>query len=183
LSATQYFTIFVLETNSAPTLAPIGDRTVHAGTFVTFTNSATDADDPTNILTFTLDYGAPAGAGINPSNGVFGWLTGDAQANTTNPVTVRVTDNGVPALSDAKSFTITVLPRPFLELISLSNQMAVIQWSSISGQTYRVFAEASVVNTNWTNLVPDVTATGTNATATDAVGTATQKFYRVMPWP
>ena len=182
LSATQFFTIFVLETNSAPVLAPISDRTVHAGMFVAVTNSASDTDAPPDVLTFTLDT-APTGAGINSSNGLFGWQTSDSEANTTNPVTVRVTDNGVPHQSDTRSFVITVVPGPFLEFISLSNSIATMQWSSISGQTYRVVANGSLVNTNWTDLVPDVTALGTNTTATDAVGTDMQKFYRVRLVP
>jgi uncharacterized repeat protein (TIGR01451 family) len=182
LSATQFFTIFVLETNSAPVLAPISDRTVHAGMFVAVTNSASDTDAPPNVLTFTLDT-APTGAGINSSNGLFGWQTSETNANTTNPVTVRVTDNGVPHQSDTRSFVITVVPGPFLEFVSLSNSIATMQWSSISGQTYRVVANGSLVNTNWTNLVPDVTALGTNTTATDAVGTNMQKFYRVRLVP
>jgi uncharacterized repeat protein (TIGR01451 family) len=182
LSATQFFTIFVLETNSAPVLAPISDRTVHAGMFVAVTNSASDTDAPPNVLTFTLDT-APTGAGINSSNGLFGWQTSDSEANTTNPVTVRVTDNGVPHQSDTRSFVITVVPGPFMEFVSLSNSIATMQWSSISGQTYRVVANGSLVNTNWTNLVPDVTALGTNTTATDAVGTNMQKFYRVRLVP
>jgi hypothetical protein len=114
---------------------------------------------------------------------LFGWQTSETNANTTNPVTVRVTDNGVPHQSDTRSFVITVVPGPFLEFVSLSNSIATMQWSSISGQTYRVVANGSLVNTNWTNLVPDVTALGTNTTATDAVGTNMQKFYRVRLVP
>ncbi len=45
----------------------------------------------------------PTGSAINPGTGVFTW-TPLAPGNY--PVTVRVTDNGVPALSATTSFTI-----------------------------------------------------------------------------
>ena len=40
---------------------------------MTFTATATDADVPANVLTFSLEAGAPAGATINGSTGAFSW--------------------------------------------------------------------------------------------------------------
>src|SRR5437016_5459477 len=51
---------------------------------------------------------APAGATINASSGVFTWTPSEIQGPSTNTVTVRVTDNGSPPLSDTKSFTVVV---------------------------------------------------------------------------
>ena len=99
--------VTVNEVNVAPVLAAISNKTVMAGNTVAFTATATDADLPANTLTFSLDPGAPAGAAIT-AGGNFTWTPTNAQAPATYPVTVRVTDNGVPALSDAKSFTVTV---------------------------------------------------------------------------
>src|SRR5205085_2301312 len=73
-----------------------------------FTNSATDADLPANTLTYSLDAGAPSGASVNPTNGVFVWTPSEAQGPGTYTITNRVTDNGSPSLSDAKTFTVTV---------------------------------------------------------------------------
>src|SRR5207237_1823825 len=70
-SAVQSFTVIVLETNSPPLLAPIANRTIHAGSTLTISMSAADPDIPTNTLTFTLGEGAPAGASIEPANGLF----------------------------------------------------------------------------------------------------------------
>jgi hypothetical protein len=111
-SDAKTFQITVTETNQAPVLAAITNRIVHAGTLVLFTNSATDADLPTNILSFSLDAGAPALAGIGTSSGVFNWQTSDGNIGSTNNITVRVTDSGTPPLSDAKPFSIAVLARP-----------------------------------------------------------------------
>ena len=45
---------------------------------------------------------------INPTNGAIGWTPTEAQGPSTNTITVKVTDNGSPNLSDTKSFTVTV---------------------------------------------------------------------------
>src|SRR5207249_1051458 len=81
LSATQSVEVIVLESNRPPTLAPIADRTLHAGMTLIITNTATDPDLPANTLTFSLDPGAPPGAGLGSSNGVFVWTPGDSDAN------------------------------------------------------------------------------------------------------
>src|SRR5439155_17203411 len=72
------------------------------------TNTATDEDLPANTLTFSLEPGAPAGASINSTNGVFSWTPTEAQGPSTNLITVRVTDNGSPPSSDTGSFTVVV---------------------------------------------------------------------------
>src|SRR5205814_4711007 len=100
------FTIQVTEVNLAPDLAPIGDKSVVEGSLLTFTAVATDADLPSNVLAFSLDAGAPAGATINATTGVFTWTPPDGPVTAT--VTVRVTDNGTPALSDFETLHITV---------------------------------------------------------------------------
>src|SRR5207249_909781 len=71
------------------------------------TNTATDADLPANTLTFSLVSG-PAGVSINPTTGVLTWSPTEAQGPSTNLITVKVSDNGMPALSDSKNFTVVV---------------------------------------------------------------------------
>src|SRR5439155_20486011 len=67
---------------------------------------ATAADLPSNGSASTLDAGAPAGATINATTGVFTWTPPDGPVTAT--VTVRVTDNGTPALSDFETLNIIV---------------------------------------------------------------------------
>src|SRR6266852_4574374 len=112
LSDTKSFTIIVNEVNSAPVLAPISDKVVNEGSLLTFTATATDADIPANSLKFTLDPGAPAGATINATNGVFAWMPPIGFSTATNTLTIRVTDDGAPPLSDAKTFKIAVVSAP-----------------------------------------------------------------------
>ena len=93
--------------NTAPALATIADQTINEGAMLTISAGASDTDAPTNTLTFSLDS-PPTGASIDPTTGVLTWTPTEAQGPSTNPMTVRVTDNGVPSLSDTKSFTVTV---------------------------------------------------------------------------
>jgi hypothetical protein len=108
LSATQTFTVTVQEVNLAPTLGAIADRTISEGTLLTFTASATDPDLPAHTLTYTLGGTPPAGASIDPVSGVFTWTPSELQGPGTFFISVFVTDNGTPALNDARGFLVTV---------------------------------------------------------------------------
>ncbi|HPW92932.1 MAG TPA: putative Ig domain-containing protein [Verrucomicrobiota bacterium] len=101
------FTIIVNEVNEAPVLAALANKTIAEGGTLSFTAAATDADLPANTLTFSL-ASAPAGATIHPSSGAFTWTPTGAQAPSTNLISLKVTDNGTPALSDTKTFTVVV---------------------------------------------------------------------------
>jgi autotransporter-associated beta strand protein len=180
LSTTNSFTVTVNEVNTAPSLPAIADRTIHAGQTLVFTNSATDPDVPANTLTYSLDPGAPATASIGSSSGAFTWTTIASDENTTNAITVRVTDDGTPALNDTKSFTVTVVSAPTAD-ISVSGNVVTISWTSIAGQSYRVQYKNNLGDATWTDLAPDVTASGSTASATDT--TVSQRFYRVAVLP
>lgn len=179
LSDAKTFQVTVNEVNLAPALAAITNRTVHAGMLVTFTNSASDTDLPANTLTYSLDAGAPATANIGSGNGVLNWQTTDADAGTTNDITVRVTDNGSPQLNDSKSFAIAVLNRPMIESTTISGSDFVLNWSAIAGAKYRVQFKENLDDADWTDLTPDVTAVGPSAAFGDPLGT-TQRFYRIL---
>ena len=83
MSASQTFTVVVLESNEPPVLAPVPDRVIHAGTTLVITNSATDPDIPTNTLTFSLSSAATS-ANIDATNGVLLWTPDASFANTTS---------------------------------------------------------------------------------------------------
>ncbi len=95
----------VIETNHAPVLSPIANQTIDAGSelFVTATATATDPERLTDNLTFRLADGAPAGATIDASTGVFGWTpveTGRFE------IGVVVTDSS--GLADQQFFSVRV---------------------------------------------------------------------------
>lgn len=103
----QLVTLNVLEVNQAPVLGLIGNKSVDEGSLLSFTASATDGDLPANSLTYSLDAGAPAGASINSNTGAFTWTPTDGPTQSQS-ITVRVTDNGTPALDDFETIYITV---------------------------------------------------------------------------
>ncbi len=59
-------------------------------------------------LTYSLDPGAPSGASVHPVTGIFIWTPTEAQGPGSYPITIRVSDNQVPAQSAARTFTVTV---------------------------------------------------------------------------
>ena len=166
--------------NTAPVLAAVADRVIHAGTLVLITNVASDADVPANTLTFSFDNGAPAAASVGAADGIFTWLTTDADANTTNQIVVRVTDNGVPPLANAQSFLVSVVPRPLLTSITVSNQIVNVAWTALPGQVYRLQFTTNLTTAHWSAVSPDVTADGPTATHTNAFDPAAMNFYRVQ---
>ncbi len=107
LSATNSFMVSVLETNGPPVLAAIPDGRVEKQQELSFLATATDSDFPANKLMFSLDPGAPADATISDA-GAFRWTPTEAQGSRTYSISLRVTDDGVPPLTDAKTFTVTV---------------------------------------------------------------------------
>lgn len=108
LSDTRSFLIVVLEVNNAPLISPVANRTLNEGGVLSFVVTATDPDVPANQLTFSLEAGAPAGATIHPQTGEFLWTPGEDMGPSVRTVSVRVTDNGNPPLSQSTTFTITV---------------------------------------------------------------------------
>lgn len=177
LSDSKTFTVTVNEVNSPPVLAGINDRTLHAGSTLTFTNAATDPDLPANTLSYSLDPAAPAAASVHPSSGVFTWTTTDVDLGT-NAITVRVTDNGVPPLSDAKSFTVAVLPRPSVRSVVADDEV-VLTWNVIAGTTYQVQFKNDLSDPSWTNLGSPITATEDALSVSDPADVG-QRFYRVV---
>ncbi|NNE11101.1 MAG: tandem-95 repeat protein, partial [Ilumatobacter sp.] len=99
--------ITVNEVNEAPVLVAIANQPGDEETLISVDAEATDADLPANALTFNLDV-APAGMTIDPSTGLIEWTPTEAQGPGVFDVTVRVTDDGTPALFDTESFQLTV---------------------------------------------------------------------------
>lgn len=101
LTDEQLVSVTVNEANTAPVLSAIPTQSVDKGALLTFTASATDVDLPANTLTFTL-IGAPSGAMIGPTTGIFTWTP--ATAGNFN-FTVSVSDG---SLTDDQPVSVTV---------------------------------------------------------------------------
>jgi hypothetical protein len=91
--------------NRAPTLAPIGDKSVARDSRLTFTVSATDPD--TNDTLTLAASSLPSGATFDPSTGEFDWTPTISDVGT-HQVTFAVVDDGTPQQWDEEVVTLTV---------------------------------------------------------------------------
>jgi hypothetical protein len=160
-------------------LAAIPDTSVFGGDVLSFRAVGSDPDSPPQTFSFALDEGAPVGAVIDPISGLFTWTTPAVAA--TNSITVRVTDNGIPALSSAQAFQVIVATSFKVSGITRQpNGDVVLTIGTIPGKTYRVDYKNDLTAANWTAITPDRVATSTSLIVIDsAVGNA-QRFYRVQ---
>jgi len=105
---TTSFVVVVRPSNTPPVIADVPLRRVAEGSSMSFTLGASDSDQPAQKLTFAL-VSAPEGMTLNPNSGLLQFRPTEAQGPSTNRIVVRVTDNGVPALSATNAFTVVVL--------------------------------------------------------------------------
>ncbi|MBI5385163.1 MAG: lamin tail domain-containing protein [Verrucomicrobia bacterium] len=178
-SDSRTFRVTVSKVNSAPVLAALADRVLHVGDTLAFDCHATDTDLPANTLTFSLGH-APAGAEIAPTTGAFTWTPSALLANTTNIVTVAVTDDGAPPLSDEQSFSVIVVTRPAVLWVVATNGTTALSWSAVPGAIYRVQFTEQMNPPDWRDLDGEVTAESDTAQKTDFVGSVPQRFYRIL---
>jgi hypothetical protein len=179
LAATNRFTVRVLEVNSPPVLPLLGDRIVHEGASVNFTAVATDPDIPANRLTYSLGGGAPAGATMDPVNGVFHWIARATQVPATNQIMLIASDDGIPGIDAAEIFNIVVMARPRIESVSLSGTNLLISWTAIAGTRYAVEFNSTPDQGGWADLPGEVEATQPTAAKSAPVDGIGTRFYRV----
>src|SRR5262249_5579396 len=118
---------------------------------------------------------------------VISWTPTHAQAPSTNIFETIVTDDGVPPLSATNSFTVfvtasQVVAPPTIESFVVTNGLATISWSSVTGRTYRLLYTGDL-DSNWTTIPPDILATNSSTTATDSIESVATRFYRVQLLP
>lgn len=76
--------------SNAPVLSLVPSLVLGPGQPFEFTNTVLGI--VAGPLEFSLGSGAPYGASINPTNGVFHWTPACHQGNSTNSITVRVAE-------------------------------------------------------------------------------------------
>jgi hypothetical protein len=68
-------------------------------------------------------------------------------------------------------------------LVGAGTTNVVIAWSTISNRTYHLQYKTNLTSAAWSDLSPDVTATGSTASFTDHPVGARQRYYRVALLP
>ena len=126
-ASTQNVTITV-NANSAPSLANPGNKTVIAGSSLTFGLSASDVDGPSPLVldVSTATPALPAGVFIDNGggNGLFNWTPTNNQAGTYN-VTFRVRENGGNGQASTQNISIVVNANSAPNLINPGNRTVV----------------------------------------------------------
>ncbi|HIW31673.1 MAG TPA: tandem-95 repeat protein, partial [Candidatus Paenibacillus intestinavium] len=153
----EQITITVNEINAAPILGAIGNKTVNEGNQLTFTATATDSDSA--ILTYSL-VGAPTGASINATTGVFTWIPSEAQGPGTYPLIVRVSDG---TLTDDETITVIV------NEVNVAPVLATISNKTVDEGSELTFTASATdtdlpANTLTYSLVGEPTGASINAT-------------------
>jgi hypothetical protein len=169
--------------NTAPVLSAISDQYVHFGQTVHFIATATDAESAYQTLTFSVTN-SPAGAGINGASGAFSWPVTNAVVPGINSITVQVTDNGLPPLSDAKTFFVIVRAPPQLAQVRPDGFGNVsLSFSTLPGQTYQVEYKDNLDDPVWTPLGSPVSGNGGTLQVNDDMTGQPQRFYRLVVLP
>jgi hypothetical protein len=148
--------VVVKEVNTAPTLGGVPTGTVNQvrGGTLRFAASVTDPDVVAGLpnAAFYSLVNPPAGAAIDPDTGEFTWETGRNNPLGTYTIKVRVTDDGIPALSSTQTFTVKLkavgLDNGVL-WVSGTNNADTIKVAPASGNPFQVAvtSNGSVVGT------------------------------------
>jgi hypothetical protein len=169
--------------NTAPALAAPSDKFIYPGQTLSFSLQASDDDVPSQTLSYTLDPGAPSNAFIDVTTGRFTWVTTASQAPSTNVITVRVTDNGVPPQSSQQTFTVTLAPPPRLSAASLDGNQCVLAWLAAIGQSYQFEYKDDLANGIWTPFGSPLAGSGQTLTLTIDFAPSTHRYFRLRILP
>ena len=178
-SANAFLVIGV--SNSPPTLSPIADTNINAGVTLVINSVATDTDAPPPTLSFNLLNG-PTNATLDTNSGVFTWRPLVTQANTTNPVTIKVYDSGMPGLSASQSFDVTVNPltQPSVTSSTVGGHLHL----TVAGEAGPDYAVQASTNLAFWQII---FTTNSPPTPFDWIDTNTTafpvRFYRVVVGP
>lgn len=107
LSTERSYPITVSEVNRVPVLATVSSQSVGEGSLLSVQLGGSDADLPTNKLTYALVQG-PTGMRVDPTSGRLEWTPSEVQGPSTNTVVVSVSDDAGTPLSFQTSFRVTV---------------------------------------------------------------------------
>jgi len=171
-------------TNTPPSLIAVSNFRVLKGRLFTVKFTAIDNDVPVQILTFKLGANAPAGASINPTNGVFAWIPSGPPGTVVGSITVVVADNGQPNKSDSKTFTVVATDLKADAPPLFTTNGITLNWSTLPGLIYRVQYKDQLSDAIWIDLPGDFTARNSVGTKLDSsADTNASRYYRIVALP
>ncbi len=179
----KVFAITVTDVNDAPILTPMADQTINAGQTLLVTNVATDQDLPPQTLAFSLLSGPGS---LDISSGIFTWRPFVSQANTTNVVTVVVTDNGTPNMSATDNFNVIVNPLilPSVSSMTTTGGQVTLVVAGTQGPDYTLLTSTNLTDpvAIWQALLT-TNSPATPVTLVDTNFSDPVRYYRIQIGP
>jgi hypothetical protein len=171
--------------NTAPRLAPIPNVTLLPAQPLDFVPVVHDPESPPQALSFSLASATAPGATVDANSGRFTWTPTLAQAPSTNSFTLRVSDNGVPALASMRSFTVHILAGVPMLIGPVPPEGAVpLSFAGVSNVAYGVEWKEAVGLGKWTKMFETpVLSSQQVVTALDTLPRAEGRIYRVVQPP
>jgi pectate lyase len=184
-ATSSYAPLVVTAANTPPTLSPVPDTNIIAGVTLNITNVVTDPDLPSQTLTFSLLSG-PNNAvltQINNTNATFNWRPLISQAGTTNPITVKVADNGAPILSATQSFNVIVRApvQPQIPVFGFNDGQFSLTITGDTGPDYIVLASTNL--TDWDGIFTNHSPPPPFVWSDSGASNFSQRFYRIQLGP
>jgi hypothetical protein len=118
-----------------------------------------------------------------------GFVIGDTTSalsgspSLTTAATAASPVSGYPIVATNGTLTVNSAPTPVILAVGVTNQVITVTWSSVVGSAYQLQSTTNLMSTNWSSLLPNVMATGTTTSQTNAAGNTPQQFYRVTLVP
>jgi len=84
------------------------------------------------------------------------------------------------AAAPALAVPITDVLAPVIEGVTVGNNFALITWTAVPGQTYRLQTKDDLTSSYWNDVLPDILASDSKVTVTNDIAGSPQRFYRVM---
>jgi len=141
-----------------------------------------DTDVYGTNLTVALLTGPTNGILNLNSNGGFTYCPAPGFVGTDSFMVQASDDQNVVGTSAVTISVVPVVsaPAPTILSIGLTNNAVMITWSSVANRSYRVQSSSDPTGTNWTDVLPDVPASGPTTSQTNAIGNVSWQFYRVI---
>jgi len=160
------------------------DVSILAGRTLVITNSATDPDLPAQSLAWSL-LSSPAGATVNSANGIVTWRPSVAQSPSTQLLSIRVADDGVPGMAATQSVAIHVgRPQsPLLSPVDSGSGVFALRVSGDAGPDYILQACTNLNLAAWIPVYTNFSASPPFEWTDPGPRSVTQKYFRMLLAP